>query len=303
MTKVDLSTVITGNQVAGLAALIEGEIRQASNGPYFQGLITDGASVMAVKAWQYRGSLPTLGCVYNIKGRVDAYKGQLSINLTQLELTEEDMDEFRQRSADPPKKLFEKTLECANLIKNEPLRLLTIDILTSHVNELLVCPAAKRNHHNYVGGLLEHTLEVVQYGTAIGELNGCRNLDYILAGALLHDIGKVCCYTWKGCAVENTDEDLFSGHIAKGYLLVCKTAEQLGVPKETAEHLGHIILSHHGKPEWGSIEPRFAEAFIVHMADYLSSTLVYFNSAKGKEDSNWSEKVWPLNRVLYTGKL
>lgn len=135
-----------------------------------------------------------------------------------------------------------------------------------------LAPAAKTHHQPYLHGLLEHKLLVVQRALGLaGDLPVDRSL--VVAGALLHDVGKVEEYAFEGDAIEFSEVGNLIGHIALGYYMVRKAIERIeGFPSDLATALLHIVLSHQGRLEWGSpVEPKTAEAFIVHHADSVDA--------------------------------
>lgn len=135
-------------------------------------------------------------------------------------------------------------------------------------------PAAKRWHQAYIGGLLEHTLIVVAHARALaGRYREVQN-DLVIAGALLHDIGKVSEYSWDGY-LDSSTEGRLVGHLVIGVeMLTMWTAGIEDFPGPLGWQLKHIILSHHGSLEFGSpVPPRTLEALVVHFADNLDSKL------------------------------
>lgn len=134
------------------------------------------------------------------------------------------------------------------------------------------CPAARRYHHGYVGGLLEHVLSMVEVAKTIHKSYPSLDLDIMKAGCILHDIGKVEAYD-AGIAITITSDGRYVGHIAAGTLMVRQRMAELrrgGVPFDDhlEQHIIHIILSHHGKLEFGSpVEPQTPEAVAIHHID------------------------------------
>jgi 3'-5' exoribonuclease len=140
-------------------------------------------------------------------------------------------------------------------------------------------PAAKRYHHAYRHGLLDHSLTVAQAVSALSAIFIGVNRDIALTGALLHDIGKLDAYRRVGDEIEMTDAGRLHGEIALGYARVRDAIAEIGdFPPELSEALLHIILSHHGSLEHGSpVVPCTREATLVHMADNLGSKLGSFD--------------------------
>jgi 3'-5' exoribonuclease len=142
-----------------------------------------------------------------------------------------------------------------------------------------LAPAAKHYHQAYRHGLLEHTLGVAQAVSAISATFPGVDRDLAIAGALLHDIGKLDAYACEGHAIELTDAGRLHGEIALGYYRIRREIEDIeGFPDELAQALGHVILSHHGALEHGSpVLPCTREATLVHMIDNLGGRLGSFD--------------------------
>jgi 3'-5' exoribonuclease len=140
-------------------------------------------------------------------------------------------------------------------------------------------PAAKRYHQAYRHGLLEHCLSVAQGVSALSATFPGIDRDVAVAGALLHDIGKIDAYESLNGAIDLSDSGKLQGEIALGYYTVRRMIEDIpGFPEETAEALLHIILSHHGQLEHGSpVVPCTREATLVHMVDNLGGKLGSFD--------------------------
>ncbi|HEY1274134.1 MAG TPA: HD domain-containing protein [Thermoleophilaceae bacterium] len=154
-------------------------------------------------------------------------------------------------------------------------------------------PAAKHYHQAYRHGLLEHCLSVAQGVGALATTFPGIDRDMAVTGALLHDIGKVGAYTWKGAAIELTDSGKLIGEIPLGYYAVRRAVERIeGFPQADAQALLHIILSHHGKLEHGSpVVPCTREATLVHFIDNLGGNLGSFDRIQKAlaEGARWSE--------------
>jgi len=166
-------------------------------------------------------------------------------------------------------------------------------------------PAAKRNHHAYLGGLLEHSLSVAMAADALCahyQRQGARvERDLLIAGALLHDVGKVRELS-AARAIAYTDEGQLLGHILIGLQMVTREAEQIpGFRADCLLHLQHLIASHQGRHEWASPKvPQTLEALILHYADDLDSKM---NPAMGllREvgDGGWTGYDRSLERALF----
>ncbi|MFY9115054.1 MAG: HD domain-containing protein [Dethiobacteria bacterium] len=169
-------------------------------------------------------------------------------------------------------------------------------------------PAAKTIHHNYIGGLLEHTLEVVSLCLIIKEMYPDQfRTDLLVTGAILHDVGKIEEYDADSFNFDLTDKGKLIGHICLGKeLLNERIAAIEGFPSSLKLELEHIILTHHGQREWGSPEiPKTIHAFAVFYADLLSARLNQFVNVMQKNasaENDWSEWDRYLERSIYLKK-
>lgn len=144
-------------------------------------------------------------------------------------------------------------------------------------------PAAVSHHHAYANGLLEHTVSVAECAknTAASMKNAGYDVDgdIVVAGALLHDLGKLDSYKMVSVP-EITIEGALLDHVAQGYMRFCELAEKFGLEEKTRLHLAHIILSHHGQREFGSpVVPATPEAMIVSSADELDFRMFCWNDS------------------------
>jgi 3'-5' exoribonuclease len=155
-----------------------------------------------------------------------------------------------------------------------PLQTLVLSLLTKYQALLLVCPAARSNHHAYLGGLLEHTWSVSRHALQSLTIYPEVQADLVLAGAILHDLGKIQEFeTPQAPAI--TVPGYLLGHIVLGWEMVRQEAKALDFPDpELLQQLEHIILSHHGSLEFGSpVLPRTREALLVYSLDDLDAKM------------------------------
>lgn len=165
------------------------------------------------------------------------------------------------------------------------------------------CPASTVGHHAELGGLLRHTCEVASIGRAIAKT--CHaDPELVLAGALLHDIGKLEAYRWEG-VFENTECGALLGHVTLGLLMLDRRVSREDPAPCTDRELNilhHLIASHHGKPEFGAaVAPMTLEAEVLHFADNASAKTAGMAGAIGDPanfagDALVSSKLWQLDR-------
>ncbi len=167
-------------------------------------------------------------------------------------------------------------------------------------------PAARTIHHNCVGGLLEHTLEVIAVSRNLAKLYP-RQIDtaLLLTGAILHDIGKIEEYRQDSISFDFTDRGKLIGHISIGKeMLSARLSGLPDFPDELKMELEHMLLSHHGQREWGSPEvPKTVHAFALFHADLVSARMNQFIKVMEKhvpESGHWTEWDRFLERSIYT---
>ena len=170
----------------------------------------------------------------------------------------------------------------------------------------VVAPAAVRNHHAYRHGLLEHSIIVAE--TAAGVASGFDTVDrdIVVAGALLHDIGKIEAYTSDAMAPLMTDAGRLHGEIVIGHDMVRDLITEVpGFPGETAKRLRHIIVSHHGMKEKGSpVVPQTREAIIVHYCDDMTARIAAVDDAERATvaGESWSPRIFMIDAPAYLGR-
>ena len=180
-------------------------------------------------------------------------------------------------------------------IQGAELRALVEGVLSGETwARFRAAPAAKRYHQAYAHGLLGHTLSVAQGVSALASTFGDIDRDVAVAGALLHDIGKLDAYaTGPDGAIDMSDLGKLQGEIALGYYHVRRAIEDApGLPPATADGLLHVILAHHGQLEFGSpVVPCTREATLVHMVDNLGGRLGSFDRIERTlpQGACWSE--------------
>jgi 3'-5' exoribonuclease len=183
------------------------------------------------------------------------------------------------------------------------LRVLLLRLLTDHEAALRDWPAAQTVHHAYRGGLLEHILSMATAGRPGETLR--RPRDLLVAGAIIHDIGKLQELAYDNSAISYTRDGNLIGHIALGLVMVREAAKGVsGFPDDVRAELEHLVVSHHGARDKGSpVEPKSVEAFILSAVDDLDAKLHQVRSALGDGNAEAEFTGWHrrFGRVLYRG--
>ncbi len=168
-----------------------------------------------------------------------------------------------------------------------------------------IAPAAVRNHHAYRHGLLEHSVVVAECAAGIAARLSTVDRDMVVAGALLHDIGKTQAYAADGILPMMTDIGRLHGEIVIGHAIVLRLIEEMpGFPAELGLRLLHIVISHHGMREKGSpVVPMTREAVIVHYCDDMTARIAAIDDADQQTapGESWSSRIFMLDAPAYLG--
>lgn len=219
--------------------------------------------------------------IVHVQGKISVYKDKLQF-ATNEPLIIEVLKEGQYNASDFVKSakkdieiLYSKLLESIGSVENPKLKGLLLDIFKNPEKEkkFKSHPGAIEIHHDWVGGLLEHTLEVLEYCKLSLEHFPSLNKDLLIAGALLHDIGKLDEISVTS-RIKGTNKGQLIGHLALSLAFISKKCDEVGLDEGMKDKLLHIIVSHHGKPEFGSPkEPMFPEAVVVYYSDEMSSKI------------------------------
>lgn len=224
------------------------------------------------------------------KGKVRRRRKKNCLDLVYISKSSDNLEEKptdKPFNVEPYIQRFEEIVES---IVDPDYRQIIDNCFNDDVKELFFShPAARGVHHNYMHGLLQHSIEVVDISLFLANYCGTVNRDLLSCAGLLHDIGKLKSYDVDdNLKVTKTDWELLLGHLSISSLFVSKITP-VDIDPRKIMLLYHMILSHHGKQEWGSpVVCKTKEAYIMHKADELSSDLSHLSALKFT--GNWTEK-------------
>lgn len=286
------------------------ELRDGSKSKYLRITFADSTGSMVGNVWSNAETFDDKfaeGDVVRIKAQVITFKGKYQLNVSKIKtLLEEEYDlaEFVASTDKDLNKLSEKLFFFIDSIKDEYIKQLLTNIFDDKEFYTIFAqaPAAKTWHHNYVGGLLEHTISVA----TICDFSSHHypvDRDLVVAGAILHDIGKTQEYSLKS-SIDFTTIGRLVGHIPLGDQIICEQMAKINnFPKNTAMKLRHLILAHHGEYEFASARlPQTIEAVLLHQADNLDAQTVGVKQlveAQQNVDTEWSDYDRLNNRYYY----
>ncbi|MCL1889971.1 MAG: HD domain-containing protein [Desulfovibrionaceae bacterium] len=309
-----ISDLEPGGAVEGVFLLASARQGQSRNGPYWRLEFKDTSGSMEGKIWpplsaQFQDLRS--GLLVQVRGRVELYRDRGQMVVEDLRL----LDEARTRELNLadfipasrraiPDMLEELEDLCRKTLVHAPWKKFYRQILKDEeiAAGLRLAPAAKNMHHACAGGLLEHTLGVCRAVLSMSGLYPVLDRQTLLAGALCHDLGKIR-ELGSGLVIEYTTAGRLIGHITLGLEMLDPFLRRSDLEAELAEHLRHLILSHHGSLEFGSpCLPATAEALALHFADNLDAKLNQVeNALEGSSAGGnaWSDFAPGLERRLF----
>lgn len=238
-----------------------------------------------------------LGDVIKVKGQVQLFQNRKQLivhRLERVDSSEVNFEDFMPKASKDSEDMLVELIQLVRTMKNDYLRQLVLDTLEDPEIRPMVlrAPAAKSIHHAWIGGLLEHILSICKIMDFMGKHYPFLNRDLLLFGAIFHDIGKLWELSYDN-GISYTDRGRLIGHMQIACELIDKKASRiLGFTEELRDICKHIILSHHGKLEYGSPKrPKFLEAMVVAMVDDFDSkvaTLKTIIDGERESGEKWS---------------
>lgn len=318
MARLFLQNCEPGDTIEDVFVLGNKQLSTTSSGKLFiKAFVSDRTAQITARLWnatrEIFAALPENGFVY-LRGRIENYQGNLQLIVEQFRNARAgtfDLADLLPHTTKDVATMRQAVLALCESVKNHHLAAL-LNAYTSDqklMEQFCTAPAAMSFHHAFVGGLLEHTLNAMQVGDVVCGFYPGLNRDLVIAGIFLHDIAK----TWE-LTYENTfgysDGGQLVGHIVKSAIWVEQKAaeaqKQTGqaIPQELIDVMQHIILSHHGSPEFGAARiPSTPEAITVHYIEDLDAKLMMALSATRSENTtaegNWTEYMKVFGGRLY----
>jgi 3'-5' exoribonuclease len=310
-------------RISGTFSIANAQLgRTKQDKPFLKCLIGDRTGQLPARMWsiepaQFR-RLPTDGFVY-IEAETQPYQGELQLIIQSIDPVEPTVDQLRELlpcSARDPEEMFAEVRALLDTLQHPAARALAKAYLddTILMDAFKRCPAAKSMHHAYIGGLLEHTLSLLNLADRVCPLYPKINRDVVMLGVFLHDLGKTRELVYDR-TFSYSDRGELVGHVVDGAIMLHDKAQTVmrtqGVrlPQNFVMVLQHIILSHHSLPEYGAAKiPASPEAILVALLDNLDAkTFIALNAARpdlaagaeGELGGNFTERQWALDTKLF----
>lgn len=314
MTEQRVADLMPGSRVEGRFLVARKALRQGGRAGQFLDLtLCDATGRVTARVWDNAAAAAerfAQGDVVRVVGAAETYRDELQVRVDRIEAVpreQADPSDFLPRTAKDIGELEKRLGETVKSVKNDHLHGLLMAFFRDPEFRKRFCsaPGAKALHHAYIGGLCEHTVEVVELCGKVAEVYPQLDRDLLVTAAILHDIGKTEELTWE-TAFDYSDAGNLLGHLVLGERMVRERTDDIeGFPEELKMLLSHMILSHHGTGEFGSPKvPMTAEAIALHHAEDLDAKVNMFlgqiEEAR-KKGRRWTERHFLLQRALYVG--
>lgn len=312
MSRMRLCNQAVSNTVEGFCIVKSVQIKCNVKGvDYLDLILTDCEGEAIAKLWDYN---PVQVGTYapddiiKIRGSITLWKDaeQLKIDRIRHVTPADDVDMSQLIPCAPfdPKWMYDTLYQRAESFLDSDLSRLTQYLLRENKAELLRFPAAVKLHHATRGGLLHHTMTILELAKAVCQIYPALDSDLVYAGVILHDIAKLKELETGalGLASAYTTQGQLLGHITLGVTMVQTACDLLNIPSALCTLVQHMLLSHHGIAEYGSPKPpMFPEAEVLSQLDMLDSRLYeMFDALSCVPTGSFSERLWALdNRQLY----
>ena len=301
--------------VEGVYSIVNPQLAQTRNNkPYLKCIIRDASGEISARAWSFEEAqfeaMASTGFVF-LRGSTQAYQGQVQLIIEQIEAREVTVEEMRALLPSTTKDIdamFARVCELLRSMEHPAMRALAEQYMLDErlMEDFRAAPAAMSVHHGWIGGLLEHTHQLMELADRMLPLYPALNRDIVLFSLFAHDLGKTVELEWER-GFNYTNEGQLIGHIVRGAIwLQIKAVHASKVeklPGDTLRVLQHILLSHHGLLENGAAKlPATPEAIFVAQLDNLDAKSQAAITAAKREfagGGEWTDKVWALETKVY----
>ena len=276
--------------------------------PFMSLVLQDRSGDIEAKLWDTNEEHETLyhaQAIVKVGGEIHDYRGKNQLRVKQIRPIREEegvtIGDLLPTSAVPKEQLFEELTQYFFQIQNPNISRITRFLVKKYQERLIIYPAATKNHHDYASGLIDHVVSMLKLSEAICDLYPTLNRDLLYAGVILHDIGKVIELSGPVGTMYTVEGNLL-GHISIMVNEIGQAAAELKIEGEEVMLLQHLVLSHHGKEEWGSPKkPMIQEAEILHYIDNIDAKMNMLTRALDKtKPGEFTERLFPLdNRSFY----
>lgn len=308
-----IDELVSGDRIEGFYVLKDGGLKTTVSGkPFFSGVLSDQSGSVDIKIWDYSGPLGSspsdIGRVIKIRGEVSEYKGMLQVTVSHIRLADgnDHYDLSRLVPTAPIDVSAEMRCveEMIDSMADADYRAVAKEMLRRHAEAFRTIPAAKSVHHSFLSGLLMHTVNMMKLADFLsGQYSQVIDRSLLLTGTLLHDFAKEIEFTFSelGIVTEYSVKGQLLGHLVMGAREAGEVCQMLGIPETKSVLLQHMILSHHGEPEYGAaVRPMCAEAELLSYIDMIDSRMeIYAENLPAVPVGSFSGRIFSLEKKIY----
>ncbi len=301
-----------GDVLQGFCILKKADVRASASGRnYLTAVLSDASGEMDAVFWDWRpgdADERDAGKIVMVTGRVSEYRNSPQVVIDSIRLRTEadrvDMAALVPAAPIDVEQTFREVCDLVNSMEDSDYADVCREMLRRHGEQFRIIPAAKRIHHSFRSGLLMHTASMMKAADSLARLYpGTVDRSLLLAGTLLHDFAKERDFVLSplGLVTGYTAEGDLLGHLVTGAQEVGEVCRELGTPREKAMLLQHLILSHHGEPEYGAaVVPCTAEAELLHYIDMIDSRMeIYRENLEQMHPGEMSGRNFALDHRIY----
>lgn len=302
---------VDGTSFKGLLLVVNSSRGVTNAGDaYMNVTLQDNSGSIEGKKWKINDEdikIFEVGKVVMVEGEVYTYKTDLQMKIlsaSNVPLEVGDLNNFLESAPEERNKLLEEFASYLNEIDSKSIKAVLNEVFKDCLTSFSIYPAASRNHHEYVSGLIYHTVSMLRIAKALVLIYPNLDKNYLYAGIMLHDVGKI--EELSGPSIPKyTIKGKLIGHISIASNWVSEACEKLNIDEEISTILNHIILSHHGQKEFGSpIEPLTREAQLITLIDNIDSKMNMIDKAlKEVPEGEFTSRIMALDgRTFYHAK-
>lgn len=298
--------------VEGFAVIKQCDKKTAKNGNFYLDIVlSDKSGEIFAKLWDYNEN--THGKYENdmfvkVRGSISQYNGHDQLRIEKIRPVIDsdgvDVSDFVKSADYSGEDMLGFLLKTVGEFKDNDLKRVVTHLLEKNKEKILYFPAAFRLHHAIRCGLLMHTSSIVKLCESICKVYPFVNRELLISGAILHDIAKTVEFDVKdtGIASGYTVEGNLLGHLVMGAMMVADASKELNIDSEKSMLLQHMILSHHGEPEFGAaVRPLFLEAELLSQLDLMDARIYeIMDAVSGVQKGEFTQRLWALeDRKFY----
>ncbi|NLT40006.1 MAG: HD domain-containing protein [Clostridiales bacterium] len=306
-----IKDMAVGDKIEGFFLLQSALLKTTQAGkPYLSMVLSDRTGAVDAQFWDYSGPVnqSDTGAVVKIRGVVSEFRGMLQITVERLRPADAN-DRYSVGDLVPTapidvEEVWKKLLLTVDTIADEDYRAICREMLKRYGEKVKSLPAGKSVHHSFLNGLLMHTVNMLQTAEFLAGLYGeVIDRSLLIAGTLLHDFAKCEEFLTSplGLVTDYSVKGQLLGHLVIGAQAVAEAAFSLRIPEEKSVLLQHLILSHHGEPEFGAaVRPMCAEGELLSIIDMIDSRMeIYRETLEGMPAGEFSNRIFALEKRIY----